>query len=258
MYFIDSHCHLPPIEHKEFLEEVINGAHAAGVQKFVNIGTSISENVKVLEVAKNYPQTYPTAAIYPHKDMDHSLDELKQYMGDFVFENRKDLVGIGETGIDISNWGKGRDLRDQIDLFEFQASLAEEYNLPLIVHNRNGDSQVLSVLAKVKPSRGVIHCFASDWEFAEKVLEMGFYISFSGLITYKSRELLLEVVKKVPHDKFLIETDSPYLPPAEHRTEKNQPKYVKIIAHKISEVKGISLDDVAELSSSNTERLFGI
>ena len=258
MYFIDSHCHLPPVEQKERLEEVINNAIAAGVHKFVNIGTSVSENAKVLKVSGEYPQTYPTAAIYPHENMDRSLDELEQYLRDFVSENREALVGVGEAGIDISNWKKGRDLKDQVDLFEFQVRLAKEYNLPLIVHNRNGDDQVLSVLNKIKPPKVVIHCFASDWKFAEKVLEMGFYISFSGLITYESRKSLLEVVKKVPNDKFLIETDSPYLPPASHRGEKNQPKYVKIIAQKISEVKGISLENVAKLSSSNTERLLGI
>jgi len=258
MYFIDSHCHLPSVEQKERLEEIINNAQSAGIHKFVNIGTSISENAKVLEVAKKYPQTYPTAAIYPHEDMDHSLDELKQYLEDFVSKNREDLVAVGETGIDISKWVDGRDLEAQVALFEFQARLAKEQGLPLIVHNRNGDREVLSVLSKVKSQKGVIHCFASNWDFAKEVLDMGFYISFSGLITYKSREPLLEIVEKVPQDRFLIETDSPYLPPIGHRGEKNQPKYVRITAQKISEVKGISLDDVAKYSSLNTGRLFHI
>jgi len=258
MYLIDSHCHLPSIKHQEHLEEIIDNAQKEDVLKFVNIGTSIYENAKALDVAKKFPQIFATAAIYPHEDTDRSLKELKIYLKDFVFKNREDLVAIGEIGIDVSGRDGGRNLDDQIDLFEFQARLAKEHNLPLIIHNRNGDAQVLSVLSTARPQKGVIHCFASDWAFAEKVLDMGFYISFSGLITYKSGESLLETVQKVPENMFLVETDSPYLSPIGHRNEKNEPKYVKIIAQKIAEVKGISLESVARFSSSNTEKLFGI
>jgi TatD DNase family protein len=209
-------------------------------------------------VAKKYSSVFSTAAVYPHENRDYAFENLCNSLEKFVEENRAHLVGIGETGIDISNRSGSRCLEDQLVLFEFQANLANKQKLPLIVHSRDGDKEVLDMLIATGVKSGVIHCFSSDWQFAESVLDLGFFISFSGLITYKSRSSLLEIVKKVPMDRFLVETDSPYLPPEGHRGEKNQPKYVKIIARRIAEVKGISLEEVARAATTNTERLFNI
>ncbi|MBD3366068.1 YchF/TatD family DNA exonuclease [candidate division WWE3 bacterium] len=258
MTFIDSHCHLPDIKHKKALEQILQEAQKEGVTKFINIGTSVKHNKKALKTAKNYLNVSATAAVYPHEDQNKSLKEIKTYLQNYIEINKKDLVGIGETGIDITSWKNGRSKKEQIELFEFQAHLAKEYDLPLIVHNRNGDKEVLQVLKNVKVPKGVIHCFASKWDFAKEVLDLGFYISFSGLITYKSRDYLLETVKKVPNDRFLIGTDAPLLPPEGHRGEQNQPKYVKIIAQKVADVKGLSLEQVAKFSTSNAEELFDL
>ena len=258
MELIDSHCHLPKLKNKDFLEAVLFRAKEAGVVQMINIGTSVKENSLSLEVAKAYSQVFATAAIYPHRDMDKTLLELETYLEDFIKEDRQDLVGIGECGIDISNWDGGRSIQDQVNLFEMQAKLAKKFDLPLIIHNRQGDEYVLEVLEKIGPPKGVIHCFSSSWEFAEKVLNLGFYISFSGFITYDSKESLQKVVKKVPNSRFLIETDSPYLPPEGHRHEKNEPKYVKLIAEKIALTKGVSLEEVAESSTRNARDLFGL
>lgn len=258
MELIDSHCHLPKLGHKDDLEEILARAAADDVVQMVNIGTSIDENIEVLKVARAYSQVCATAAIYPHKDTDKPLQELTAYLEKFVLENRQDLVGIGECGIDISGLTKGRSLEDQICLFEMQANLAKKYSLPLIVHNRQGDTHVLQTLKQVKPPKGVIHCFSSTWEFAQAILDLGFYISFSGFITYPSKEDLLEVVRNIPENRFLIETDSPYISPEGYRDKKNEPKYVKLVAEKVATVKGISLAEVAQLSTRNARELFGI
>ena len=258
MELIDSHCHLPSLEQKEKLKGVINRAKEVGVVEFINIGTSLKDNSKALAVAKEFPEIYATAAVYPHEDMRKDIDLIKRQLKEFVIENKNDLVGVGETGIDITDWENGRPLEDQVELFEFQAHLAKEHNLPLVIHNRNGDSQILEVLRRVGSNEGVIHCFSSEWKFAEEVLSLGFHISFSGFITYNSRRTLLETVKKVPNDRFLIETDSPYLPPTGHRGQRNEPKYVKIVAKKIAEVKGLSLDEVAAFSTNNARELFNL
>ncbi len=256
MKFIDSHCHLPSSRKQEKLEGILERAKSEGVVKFVNIGTSIKENEKVLQTARLYEEIFPTAAIYPHKDLDKDFSEIKNYMESFVEDNFNLLVGIGEAGIDITDWRRGRSVEQQYDLFRFQARLAKKFKLPLIIHNRNGDNEVLKVLTEIRPPKGIIHCFSSEWDFAEKVLDLGFCISFSGFITYKSRKGLLETVKKVPKDRFLIETDSPYLLPEGCSGERNEPKCVKIVAQKVADTKGITLEEVADLSLSTAEKLF--
>ncbi len=258
MELIDSHCHLPKLSQKEQMEAILLGAKEGGVVKMVNIGTSMEENKKVLEVARAYSQVFATAAIYPHKDMHKSLLDLETYLENFVLENKQDLVGIGECGIDISAIEGGRSIEDQLCLFEMQANLAKRHNLPLIIHNRKGDAHVLEILSGVRPQKAVIHCFSSSWEFAQKILNLGYYISFSGFITYPSKEALLETVQKVPNDRFLIETDSPYLSPEGYRDKKNEPKYVKLVAEKVALVKGISVEEVAKYSTQNANNFFGI
>jgi TatD DNase family protein len=258
MEFIDSHCHLPSLKNRSNLEKIIDSAEEVGVTKFINIGTSLEENTKVLETSLEYQNVFATAAIYPHEDLEFPLKNLYNYLRVFVEENEENLVGIGETGIDVTDWSNGRSVIDQIALFEFQVQLAQEFNLPLIIHNRDGDKEILEVLENVHLSKGVFHCFSSSWGFAKKVLDLGFYISFSGFITYNSRDYLLETVEKVPLDRFLIETDSPYLPPSGHRGERNEPKYVRIVAQKVAEVKNIPLDQVAAHSVKNAQKLFDL
>jgi TatD DNase family protein len=246
------------LKEQKKLDSILKEAYSAKVKKFINIGTSLKENPRVLETARKYAEIYPTAAVYPHEDKDKSLEEVKEKLEEFVNTHGRELVGIGETGVDITNWKNGRSIEEQMELFKFQAKLAKRHNLPLIIHNRNGDKQILEVLNELKPLSGVIHCFSSEWAFAKAVLDLNFYISFSGFITYNSREYLLETVEKVPNERFLIETDSPYLPPTGHRGEKNEPKYVKIVAQKIADVKGLSLKEVAAFSTTNAQKLFDI
>ena len=257
---IDSHCHIPHKKYNMTPEEVVLDAKKAEVTKLISIGTSIEETDLVVRVASQFPNIYPTAGVYPHENKDVPLADLERDLRKVLSKYKEDVVGIGECGVDISNWENGRKVEEQVELFEMQINIAKESSLPLIVHNRNGDDQVLKLLEKYSGMelRGVVHCFDSDWDFAQKVLNLGFYISFSGLITYPNKKDLLEVVGKVPMNRFLVETDAPYLPPQEHRGQVNYPKYVRIIAEKVASVKEISISEIEENTYRNTCTLFGI
>jgi TatD DNase family protein len=169
-------------------------------------------------------------------------------------------VAVGECGIDISNRDGARVLEDQLRLFEKQIIFAKSKKLPVIVHNRRGDNYVLEVLKNNYDAalRGVIHCFDSNWDFAKKVLDLGFYISFTNMVTYKNKDDLLEVVEKVPEGRFLVETDAPYLPPQQFRGKINYPKYVKIVAEKVAQVKQKTFEEISALSYENTCTLFNL
>jgi len=255
---IDSHCHLPSLKNSEKLEKTVNEACAEGVEFIINVGTSLRLSKEAIKVASLYTNVFATIAVYPHEDRDVLFTNIQSSLADLACQPK--VVAIGETGLDVSDWKKGRSVDDQLRLFELHIKLALDHNLPLIIHNRNADDLVLETLAKYKTAklRGVLHCFSSSWEIAQRFMDLNFLLSFAGMITYPSRKPLLEVVNQVPMDMFLVETDSPYLPPQGHRGEENQPKYVKIVAEKIAQVKQKSFEDIAEVTSSNTRKLFNI
>jgi TatD DNase family protein len=256
---IDSHCHLPHKLYEKDVETILKEAKEWGVEKLINIGTSVKENEKVIEVSRNYEDIPCSVGIHPQEDRNLDLGYLAESLEE-VLEKSGRIVAIGECGIDISKWEKQRPVEDQEKLFDIQVKLAKRVNLPLIIHNRNGNDTVLKVLNNNLGSglRGVIHCFDSNWEFAKKVLDLGFYVSFTNLISYPKKDALLEVVKNVPDDRFLVETDAPYLPPQSMRGEINYPKYVKIVAEKVAQVKEKTFEDVCEFSYSNTCSLFNL
>lgn len=255
---IDSHCHLP--HNLVAAKQVIDNARNEGVVGLVNIGTSISDNQSALKTAQGFTNVYSTIAIYPHENMDKSLDDLQKHLEEMLINNNGKIVAIGECGIDITEWKGGRSIEDQIKLFEMQINVALDHDLPLVIHTRNGDEIVLNLFNQYKNSRlrGVIHCFSSSWEVAQKYLDLGFYISFSGLITYPSRKQLLETVKGIPDDKFLVETDSPYLPPQGYRGQTNEPKYVKIVAQKVAEVREVPFEQVSKFTYESTCQVFNL
>lgn len=261
--FIDSHCHLSE-KYAKSLEEVIGDAKKEGVGRFITIGTHVEDNKKVCELAQSFNEVFCAIGIYPHEDRNVDLHILENELQKLVDADSKlsesKIVGVGECGIDISQWENGRPAEEQIDLFEMQVVFAVKNNLPIVVHNRNGDELTLNVLRKNRSSglRGVAHCFASSWKVAKELLDLNFYISFSGLVTYPSRESLLETVKNVPNDRFLLETDAPYLPPQGHRGEQNEPRYVRIVGQKVAETKGLELSTVESFSYQNTCELFGL
>lgn len=255
---IDSHTHLP-FKLSE-AQEIINRAKDNGVYRCILIGTDLEENPKILELANNIPSLFAVIGVYPNSNRNLPIKEIIQQLETQIqdaSDSGAKLVGIGECGIDISEWDNQRPVQEQKELFEEQVKLATKYELPIVIHNRNGDEHVLEILNKYKDSIiGVAHCFDSSWETAQKFLNVGFYISFSGFITFNSKKYLLETVENIPTDKFLIETDSPYITPKGIKERPNEPKNVKIVAEKVALVKNIPFEKIARISTANAERLF--
>lgn len=256
---IDSHCHIPHKKYGKSSEEVVNAAMSEGVTHLITIGTSLSDNKRVLNYASKIPNIYSSIGIYPHDDRKKSIKALRSKLYDQVTSNPK-VKAIGECGIDISNMSGGRPLADQIELFEMQINLAIELGLPLVIHNRNGDKEVLELLTKYKDTslKTVLHCFVGDWASAKSFLDLGHYLSFSGIITYKSGVSIHEVVKKVPVDRFMVETDAPYLSPEPVRNMTNEPKNVKITAQKVAAIRNLDFAQVCEITYTNTCNFFNL
>ncbi len=264
-YLIDSHLHLPTGASDGNIDKIVNEAALEGVTKLITIGTSLEDSEESLKISSKFPGVYATVAIYPHEHINLTVPEISEKFETIIKKGFDRTLGyklivIGECGIDITEQEKQRPLDEQVELFEMQVVLAIKNKLPLVIHNRNGDAQIISILKQYKTAdlTGVVHCFSSTWETAKEFLDLGFYISFSGMITYPVRKELREVLRKVPQSKILVETDSPYLAPQGHRGEINHPKYVKIVALKVAEVRDELFDDVCRYTYSNTRALFNL
>ena len=219
---VDSHCHLKDSRYGKSPLEVAEDSKNAGVSLFINIATSLEDSSESSKICNSIPYVYGTVGIYPHSDLGTDVGILQSGLEKIIEDNSK-IVGVGECGIDISDHSLKRELEEQIKVFEMQVELAVKAGLPVIIHNRNGDDKVLEIISRYKNSglKAVAHCFSSSWDVAEKFLDLGVYLSFSGMLTYPSRNDLREVVSKVPDDMFLLETDSPWLPPQGHSGELN-------------------------------------
>ena len=256
---IDSHCHIPHKNYTKTPAQLIEDAHNNGVTKLVTIGTSIKDNDKVIETAEKYSNVYAAIGIYPHDDLKIPVANLELELNKQLNQSLK-VKAVGECGIDITNWQGGRPITEQLELFEMQVDLALKHHLPVVIHNRNGDDYILNVLHKHKNSdlKAVMHCFVGTWEFAQQILDLGHYLSFSGIITYNSGISIHETVKKTPTNRILLETDSPYLSPAPHRNQTNEPKNVKLVAEKVAALKNIEFAQLCEITYNNTCKFFNI
>lgn len=256
---IDSHCHIPHKKYEKTPDQITSEARQEGVDKLIVVGTNIKSNATCLDVVNTYENVFTTVGIYPNDEKGANIDNLIAKLEKQAIQNK--VVGIGECGLDITEWKNQRPVEEQIILFEKQIELSTKLNLPLVIHNRNGDEKIIEILKKFKKKgvTGVAHCFVSDWNYAKELLDLGFYISFSGIITYPSGTSIHETVKKTPQDRILVETDAPYLPPQGKdgkRPKVNEPKYVKITAEKVADIRGITLDEVEEITYANTCSLF--
>lgn len=251
---IDSHAHLSFSSYSpEEIDEIINRAHENGVDTIINIGggEGYEGNLKALELAEHYPQIHATVGIHPHDAhlvTPQMIEDLKSLLAD------KKVIAIGEVGLDFHY--NHSDPKVQEEVFRQMIRLAKEVRLPMVLHVRDAYDRLYTILEEEEGFEcgGVVHCFTGDWSFAEKMIEKGFYISFSGVITFKKSEALREVVRKIPTEKILIETDCPYLSPEPHRGKRNEPAYVKFTALKIAEIKKLTLDDVQRITSLNRSK----
>ncbi|GEM79936.1 TatD family hydrolase [Vibrio superstes] len=252
--FVDSHCHLDKLNYQDLhtgVADVIAKAEEANVKQLLSVGVTLDAFPKMMELITPFPQVHASAGVHP-LDVESAFD-LEQLAS---FARHEKVVAIGETGLDFHYKPETKNL--QIERFEQQVELAVEVNKPLIIHTRQARAETLEILRDggAEKCGGVIHCFTEDQAFAEAAMELGFYISVSGIVTFRQAIELKEVVKKLPLERLLIETDSPYLAPVPHRGKENQPAYVVEVASYIAQLKGISLGQVAEKTTQNFADLF--
>ncbi|MCZ6527700.1 MAG: TatD family hydrolase [Candidatus Dadabacteria bacterium] len=249
---IDSHAHLVSLEN---LPEVLQRAQENNINKIVSISSDIPSTEATISLAEEYDYIFATTGVHPH-----SADQMSEevLIGIDHFAENDKVVAIGETGLDYFYMNSEKEV--QIDSFTEHIRLGKKHDLPIIIHVRDAHEDMIEILSNesMPDTPGVIHCFTGDYDTAKKYLDLGFYISFSGIVTYKRSEELREAAKKIPKDKILIETDSPYLAPVPHRGKPNEPSYVKHVAETISNVRGISFDEIAEITKANAEKLFRI
>ncbi len=255
---IDTHAHIDGTDYDEDREAVIERARENGVQYIVNIGCDIESSYSSMELAEQYDLIYATAGIHPH-DVKSIDDDTYAHLRQLLLHPK--VIALGEIGLDFFKNYSPHDV--QRTHFRKQIELAREMNKPIIVHCRDAKEDTISILSEFYPKdatarSGIFHCFSGDQELAEQALEMGFYISFSGSLTFKKSEILREVAKTIPADRLFAETDCPYLTPTPHRGKRNEPAYVNFTAEKLAELRGLKIEDVQRTMALNFFELFGI
>ncbi|MDR1488238.1 MAG: TatD family hydrolase [Holosporales bacterium] len=248
----DSHCHLFYKGIFENITKKIENARKVDVFYMLTVSTSIENIEQNIEIANRYGDNiYASVGIHP----DHSLDPFQDISR---FLDRPKVVAIGEVGLDYHNNPDQKE--SQKKLFENMLSLSEKRSsLPYIIHARDCYPDILDIImGSNKNLTGVFHCYTDSLENAKKILDMGFYLSFTGIITFKNAESLREVLRYIPLDRLLIETDAPYLAPQPHRGEINEPAYVRIVAERAAKEKGVTVEELADITTCNFKKLFKI
>jgi TatD DNase family protein len=249
---IDSHCHLDYEPLINDLNQVLLNAKNNSITHLLTIGTGLDSSKKVFDIVEKYDNIYGSIGIHPNSTT-NNLADLNKLLS--IKKKSKKIIAFGETGLDY--FYKKSEKKDQLYSFEKHIELAFSEKVPVIVHTRDADEDTLSVIKKYHLKvKFLIHCFTGCLEFAKKLLDLGCLISFSGIITFKKSSDLRSVVKYVPIEKMLIETDSPYLSPDPFRGKSNQPANVKIVAENVALIKGILFEDVANITTRNFKNFF--
>lgn len=253
--FVDSHCHLDFPEFAPELDAVVARARAAGVVRMVTIGTRLSAFAPVCAVAERFPEVYCSVGVHPHEAEKEGAHATPEKL--VALAAHEKVVGIGETGLDFYYDHSPRGAQEAA--FRNHIAAARQTGLPLIVHTRNAEEATARVLREEMAKgafSGLIHCFTSSAQLAEDALDLGFYISFSGIVTFKKAEELRAVAARVPIDRLLIETDAPYLAPVPHRGKRNEPAFVVKTAEAIAGLRGMSAEALGAATCENFFRLF--
>jgi TatD DNase family protein len=252
---VDSHCHLDFDVFGGRLADVLAGARAAGIGTMLTIGTKLKEFPGVRAIAEGHPDIFCSVGVHPHEAGAH--DGLSA--ADLVaLATHPRVVGLGETGLDYHYQHSSPDA--QRACFGEHLEAAQATGLPVIVHSRNADTdtaEMLEAAAAREPLTGVIHCFTGGAELARRCIDIGFHISFSGIVTFKNADDLRETARQVPLDRLLVETDAPYLAPVPNRGKPNEPAFVVHTAARLAEIRGITLPELADATTSNFFALFG-
>jgi len=256
MKFVDTHAHISMSLFNDDIDNIIKRMDEVNMDFLVIPSVDLESSIISIEFAKRNPSKFFVGIGFQPEEVPKWKDE--DYSKLFDLAKNKSVVAIGEIGLDYYWDTSTKEIQHKV--FRKHINLAKELNLPLILHNRNAHEDIINILKEENAQTvgGIFHCFSGDYEFAKQCLDLGFYISFAGNITFKKAEDLREVAKNIPLDRILIETDSPYLTPMPYRGKRNEPSYVKYVAEKIAEIKNISLEEVAEQTTKNAYNIFKI
>ncbi len=242
---IDTHCHLT----KQFLDdptETIKHARENGIEKLICVGTNLEDSKEAIQIAHDFENVYASVGIHPEENCDN-WDEFEK----LISETK--VVAIGETGLDYKVGSP-----NQKEIFKKQIFFAEKYNKSLIIHIRDAQEELMRILDTARMTRGVFHCFSGNPDYLKYVLNLGFYVSFAGNVTFKKAQELHELAKLVPLDRLLVETDSPFLSPEPLRGKQNTPTNVKIVAQYLANLKSVPFEELEKVTSNNATTLFNL
>lgn len=252
---VDSHCHLDDPDFAGEQGQILENARGVGVERFLSISTALMTFPSIHALAIQEKDVFCSVGVHPNEvaqDGVPSVQQLKTYAA------LDKVVGLGETGLDYYHETSSKDM--QWESFKNHVHVRNETGLPLIIHARDAEEDIVALLKnelrKTERAPGVIHCFTGSEAFADACLELGFYISISGILTFKNATELQRIAALVPEDRLLVETDAPWLAPMPHRGKRNEPAYVRYTAEKLAELRGVSLDRIAAATTDNFYRLF--
>lgn len=252
---IDTHCHLDFSQFDEDRNLVISRAKAASVRKMITIGCHLAAAKTTIQIAEVDADIFAAVGIHPNDiggSFEQDFDKIREYA------RHKKVVAIGETGFDFFRSDKDSEQR-QTAVFEQHVALARELNKPVIVHLRDADRQAENFFAKYHDFPFVVHCFSGNWDFALKIFDYGGMISFTGIVTFKNADpALIEVAKKAPPDRIMVETDAPFLAPVPHRGKRNEPAFTRNTAEFLATLRGEDFENFAKQTTQNAEKFFGL
>lgn len=255
MELFDSHAHYDDERFADEADEIIKKAYESGVKYILNAASDIATSKKSIQLAEKYDFVYAAVGVHPHEAehlTDSAFEELKKLC------HRPKVVAIGEIGLDYFYDHSPREIQKY--WFDKQLKLAKHFEMPFVIHNRDSHEDIMKIIRDNAPFEkpGVFHCYTGSMEMAKELLNMGFYLSFGGPVTFKNAKKAIEVIKNMPLDRLMIETDCPYLTPEPYRGKRNNSSYVRLVAEKIAEVCEISDEEIAKISLENAKRFFRI
>ena len=250
--FIDTHCHLNYSPLSDDIQHYIEAAQKAGVKRMICIGTDIDSSRQAIQIAENFPAVFVSTGIHPN---DSAQVKAGWQMEVLELAQHPKVVAIGEIGLDY--YRDHASPETQIRAFSEQIELAQELQLPLVIHNRRANEDVKMIIREHGYFHAVLHCYSSTAEYAEEMLDLGLHLSFTGNVTYGSRKTE-KAVRATPLDRLMLETDAPFITPVPHKGQPNQPAYIPLIAAKIAELKQLSIEEVEQHTSETATRFFGL
>jgi TatD DNase family protein len=253
---IDSHAHIDDIKYSEDREQVLKNAVEAGVAIVINPGADEASSFRAVEMSEKYPMVYATVGIHPHDAKDYDKKRHPDLLRAWAKKDK--VVAIGEIGLDYHYDYSPREVQQAV--FIEQLVIAKEVKLPIVIHNRESMEDMVRILKEyfVPEYGGIMHSYSGSVEMAKVFLDMGFYLSISGPLTFSNARKLPEVVAMMPLERLLVETDSPYLTPTPHRGKRNEPAYVRLVAEEIARIRKVPLEEIAEITTANAKKVFGI